>query len=82
VRPGSAAARKLAAELRGLDAPIRPSEIGSPWAINAPGYFTDADHQDHIHVGFDEVIDRSWKPSNDARVMPALHLDETDGHAP
>jgi hypothetical protein len=75
VRPGSAAARKLATELSRLDPSIRPSEIGSPWAMDRPGYFTDADHQDHIHVGFDQIIDRRWRPPNEARVMPALRLD-------
>ena len=34
--------------------PIRPNEIGSPFAINGPGYFTDAAHQNHLHVGFKE----------------------------
>ena len=27
-----------------------------------PGYFTDADHSDHLHVGFKQAIDPSWKP--------------------
>jgi hypothetical protein len=78
VRPDSAASRKLAAELTRLDAAIRPDEVGSPWSIAAPGFFTDASHQNHIHVAFDHVIDPKWKPPNDARVMPALRPDQVD----
>jgi hypothetical protein len=74
VRPGSGAARQLAAELARLDASIRPSEIGSPWSIPGPGYFTDAAHQNHIHIGFDEVIDREWRPANETRMMPAVRI--------
>ncbi|HTN23467.1 MAG TPA: hypothetical protein VL120_05735 [Solirubrobacteraceae bacterium] len=54
VSPGNAAARELALALGTLSADIRPTEIGSPWAIDDPAYFTDGDHQDHLHVGFDD----------------------------
>ena len=54
VAPGNAAARELAVALSRLDPGIRPSEIGSPWALSGPAYFTDGGHQDHIHVGFDD----------------------------
>ncbi|MEA2150296.1 MAG: hypothetical protein QOD69_2126 [Solirubrobacteraceae bacterium] len=54
VGPGNAAARDLALALGALAPEIRPTEIGSPWAIDDPAYFTDADHQDHLHVGFDD----------------------------
>ena len=74
VRPGSGAARKLAEELGRLDDSIRPTEIGSPWAIDVPGSFSDADHQDHIHIAFDGAIARNWAPANEARVMPALQI--------
>ena len=33
-----------------------PDEIGSPFAISGPGYFTDAAHSNHIHVGFKQEI--------------------------
>ena len=42
VSPGSALAREVASELSQLDSAIRPDEIGSPFAISGPGYFTDA----------------------------------------
>ena len=46
VSPGSALAREVASELSELDPAIRPDEIGSPFAINGPGYFTDAAHSE------------------------------------
>ena len=55
VRPNSAAARELATEIAELSGNIRPTEIGTPWAIDEPGYFTDSGHLDHLHVGFDDV---------------------------
>ena len=48
-------ARHLALWLTTFPEALRPSEIGTPWADLAPlpGYFTDAAHQDHLHVGYD-----------------------------
>ena len=56
VSPGSPLAREVASELSSLDPKIRPNEIGSPFAISGPGYFTDAAHQNHLHIGFKEAI--------------------------
>ena len=53
VRPSSIASRELAEALVDLPESIRPTEVGTPWAINAPGFFTDGGHQDHLHVAFD-----------------------------
>src|SRR5919198_2775456 len=52
----NAAARALAEQLLHLDPRIRPTELGSPWALGDPVAFTDADHQDHIHVAFDDPM--------------------------
>ena len=65
VNPGSTIAREVASELSSLDPNYRPNEIGSPWAIGGPGYFTDSAHQDHLHIGFKEQITADWKPSAD-----------------
>ncbi|MEA2220439.1 MAG: hypothetical protein QOJ35_3065 [Solirubrobacteraceae bacterium] len=54
VSPSNDAAHALALALGRLPEPLRPTEIGSPWAIDDPAYFTDAGHQDHLHVGFDD----------------------------
>jgi cell wall-associated NlpC family hydrolase len=72
VSPGSALARDIASELSELDPAIRPDEIGSPFAINGPGYFTDAAHQNHIHVGFKQEITPEFKlPGELAAGAPA-----------
>jgi hypothetical protein len=54
VSPTNEAAHRLALALGRLPIEIRPTEIGSPWAIGEPEYFTNAGHQDHLHVGFDD----------------------------
>ncbi len=56
VSPTNEAARQLALALGRLPEGVRPTEIGTPWEIDAPGYFTDGDHQDHLHVGFDDPL--------------------------
>jgi hypothetical protein len=48
----STASRSLALWLDGLQGPLRPSEIGSPWNIGRRPYFSDEGHQNHIHVGY------------------------------
>jgi hypothetical protein len=62
VGPANAAAYAAAVSLASLPASIRPSEIGSPFVIAAPGFFTDAAHQDRMHVGFDQPIAATWTP--------------------
>ena len=54
VSPSNDKAKELAIALGRLPTPLRPTEIGSPWDLDGPGYFTDGDHQDHLHVGFDD----------------------------
>ena len=71
VGPGSAIAREVASELSSLDPNIRPNEIGSPWAISGPGYFTDAAHQNHLHLGFKQEIPPDWKPPADVAAAVA-----------
>ena len=55
VSPANGAARQAALALASLPTPLRPDEIGSPFAeLSAlPGLFSDAGHQDHVHLGFD-----------------------------
>ena len=71
VGPGNPVAREVASELSSLDPSIRPNEIGSPWAIAGPGYFTDAAHQNHLHIGFKEAIGSSFTPPADVAASPA-----------
>jgi hypothetical protein len=50
----NADAHELVAELLTLPVGIRPTEVGHPFPILlTQGGFTDADHRDHIHLGFD-----------------------------
>jgi cell wall-associated NlpC family hydrolase len=65
VGPGSPLARAVASELSTLNPDIRPNEIGSPFAIAGPGYFTDGAHQNHLHIGFKQAITPDWKPPAD-----------------
>jgi cell wall-associated NlpC family hydrolase/murein DD-endopeptidase MepM/ murein hydrolase activator NlpD len=62
VRPNSIASRELAQALADLPESIRPSEVGTPWSINAPGFFTDGAHQDHLHVAFDDPAPAGFVP--------------------
>ncbi|MEA2590093.1 MAG: hypothetical protein QOH66_3020 [Actinomycetota bacterium] len=42
----------------------RPTEVGSPWAdlVTLPGFFSDANHTTHIHLG--------WAPASVAKGKP------------
>jgi NlpC/P60 family len=71
VNPSSAAARLVAGELAELPPSIRPTEVGTPWSLAAPGFFTDGDHQDHLHVAFDGDIAPDWKGPRGADAAPA-----------
>jgi hypothetical protein len=52
VSPNSRAARRLVGWLDGLQGPLRPVEIGSPFDLGRRPYFSDEGHQQHIHVGY------------------------------
>ena len=45
-------AKALARWLGGLAGPLRPSEVGSPWASGGRPWFSDEGHQDHVHIGY------------------------------
>jgi hypothetical protein len=52
VSRSSKPAHDLVVWLDGLQGPLRPSEIGSPFAIGRRPYFSDEGHQGHVHVGY------------------------------
>jgi hypothetical protein len=62
VGPGNRVAREIAMELSRLPKSIRPTEIGSPWALPGAAYFTDGDHQNHLHIGFDDPAPGGAQP--------------------
>lgn len=48
------AAQALVLNLARMEEPLRPDELGHPFgAIGFPGGFTDVDHRDHLHIGFE-----------------------------
>jgi hypothetical protein len=51
------AARDLITEIAALDPSTRPNEIGTPWPIQSPGFFTDATHQNRLHLAFTSPAD-------------------------
>jgi hypothetical protein len=55
VSRANANAKALTQSLLAAGPPLRPDELGSPFAelSGLPGAFTDADHQDHLHLGWD-----------------------------
>ncbi len=57
VSPANADARALAELLARLPSPLRPDELGVPWAgmDPLPGVFSDADHQGHLHLGYRQM---------------------------
>jgi hypothetical protein len=60
VAPGSAAARQLWQLLRTAPGSLRPSELGAPWADPSNSrYYSGADAQNIIHIGFDGPTQRS-----------------------
>ena len=65
-----------------LDPSIRPTEIGSPWALAGAAYFTDGAHQNHLHIGFDDPIEPGWAAPEDAAAgsAPAVDDDMDDRH--
>jgi hypothetical protein len=71
VNAGNAVAKEIALELSQLDPRIRPSEIGSPWSLPGAAYFSDAAHQNHLHVGYDAPLDPNWQPPPDAVPLAA-----------
>jgi hypothetical protein len=56
VSAASPAARALVGWLDGLQGPLRPSEIGSPFPLGHRPYFSDDGHQHHIHIGYGQLL--------------------------
>ena len=72
-------AREVAMRLQDLDPSIRPDEIGTPWAIDGRGYFTDAGHKDVLHIGFDKHASMQLMAVADAhKAAPPVPVDAID----
>jgi cell wall-associated NlpC family hydrolase len=53
VGPDNFAARDLVTEIAALDPSVRPDEIGTPWPIQSPGFFSDSGSQGSLHLAFE-----------------------------
>ncbi len=84
VNASNVVARRVAISLQHLDAAIRPDEIATPWAIAGPGYWTDAAHQSHLHVGFARPLSTGWEPPElePAEPPPAVVVPAGRGNVP
>jgi hypothetical protein len=68
ISPSNVAARDLVTEIAALDPSMRPNEIGTPWPIQAQGFFTDAAHQGRLHLAFASQSD--YQPGGQAAGVP------------
>ena len=53
VGPQNFAARELVGELAGLGVGVRPDEVGSPWAIQSPGFYSDGGSGGSLRLAFE-----------------------------
>jgi cell wall-associated NlpC family hydrolase len=53
VGPDNFAARDLVTEIAALDPSMRPDEIGTPWPIQSPGFFSDQSSVASLHLAFE-----------------------------
>jgi hypothetical protein len=53
VGPDNFAARDLVTEIAAMDSGVRPDEIGTPWPIQSPGFFSDPSSQGSLHLAFE-----------------------------
>ena len=78
VGPSNVAARDLAEALGTLPPSLRPSEVGSPWLISSPGYFSDAEHQKRN----DHEIARFRRHGTPLKVLYGPYLIIVQEHTP
>jgi hypothetical protein len=91
VTSANSAAHDVALSLADLPESIRPTEVGSPWDLPGTADFTDAAHQNHLHIAWDDQISRDWQPpggvehphspagDGDAGAGPVLVSDRSSG---
>jgi hypothetical protein len=53
VGPDNFAARDLVTEIAAMDPSMRPDEIGTPWPIQSPGFFSDQSSVASLHLAFE-----------------------------
>jgi len=65
VGPDNFAARDLVTEIAAMDPTTRPDEIGTPWPIQSPGFFTGPASANGLHLAF-EAPGTNATPAQDA----------------
>jgi cell wall-associated NlpC family hydrolase len=53
VGPDNFAARDLVTEIAAMTPSVRPDEIGTPWPIQSPGFFSDQTSKASLHLAFE-----------------------------
>ena len=53
VGPDNFAARDLVTEIAAMNPGVRPDEVGTPWPIQSPGFFSDQSSQASLHLAFE-----------------------------
>ena len=53
VGPDNFAARDLVTEIAAMNPGARPDEVGTPWPIQSPGFFSDQSSQASLHLAFE-----------------------------
>jgi hypothetical protein len=53
VGPDNFAARDLVTEIAAMSSGVRPDEIGTPWPIQSPGFFSDQSSQASLRLAFE-----------------------------
>ena len=69
IGPANIAARDLITEIAALDPSVRPNEIGTPWPIESPGFFTDPAQAGRLHLAF--VSSADFQPGAGGAGAPA-----------
>ncbi len=63
VGPDNFAARDLVTEIAAMDSSVRPDEIGTPWPIQSPGFFSDQSSQASLHLAFEMPGTNAGEPA-------------------
>ena len=66
VGPDNFAARDLVTEIAAMDPTTRPDEIGTPWPIQSPGFFTGPASANGLHLAFEAPGTNATPPKTPA----------------
>jgi cell wall-associated NlpC family hydrolase len=79
VGPDNPGARDLVTEIAALAPGVRPDEIGTPWPIQSPGFFSDGSSVHCLHLAFEAPGTGSASASNPAAAYPAVTASASPG---